>query len=85
MTTKVIKGHKRSPKKFKSSFLVMYFCLTPNLFEKFQEYQHYEDEIIHKMKYDLKCHPKSYKTTFMPKYFWHIRLWTNFDQHLYEY
>ena len=24
------------------------------------------------MKYDFKGHPMSYKTTFMPKYFYHI-------------
>ena len=39
---------------------------------------------FHKMKYDLKGHPRSYMTTFMPKSFQHIRLWTDFDENLYE-
>ena len=34
------------------------------------------------MKYDLKGHSRSYKTTFMPKSFWHIRLWTDFDMNV---
>ena len=36
------------------------------------------------MKYALKGHPRSSKTTFMPKSFQHIRLGTDFDENLYE-
>ena len=39
-------------------------------------------QIFHKMNYDFKGHPRSYKTTFMPKS--NIRLWTDFDENLYE-
>ena len=35
--------------------------------------------------YDLKGHPRLYKTTFMPNSFQHIRLWTDFDENLYEF
>ena len=42
-------------------------------------------QIFHKMKYDLKGHPRSYKTTFMLKSFFHIRLWTDCEKNLYEY
>ena len=41
-------------------------------------------QIFHKVKYDLKGHPKSQMTTFMPKYFLHICLWADFDENLYE-
>ena len=37
-----------------------------------------------KNKYDLKGHPRSNKTTFMSKSFQHIRLWTDFQENLYE-
>ena len=36
------------------------------------------------MKYDLEGHPRSKKTTFILKAFLHIRLWTDFDENLYE-
>ena len=32
------------------------------------------------MKYDLKGHSRSYKTTFKPKSFQHIRLWIDLDE-----
>ena len=41
-------------------------------------------QIFHKMKYDLKGQPRSYKTTFMPQLLEHIRFWTDFDENLYE-
>ena len=41
-------------------------------------------QIFLKMKYYLKGHPRSYKTTFMPKSFKYIRLWTDFDEILYK-
>ena len=41
-------------------------------------------QIFHKIKYDLKCYQRPYKTTFMPKSFQHIRLWADFDGNLYE-
>ena len=34
------------------------------------------------MKYDLKGHSRSYKTTLMPKSLQHNRLWTDFDENL---
>ena len=37
-----------------------------------------------KMKHDLKGHPRSFKTTSMPKYFQHTCLWTDFEQNSYE-
>ena len=36
-------------------------------------------KILNLIKYDLKGHPTSYKTPFMPKSFYQIRLWTDFD------
>ena len=41
-------------------------------------------QIFDKMEYDLKGHPRVYKTTVMPKSFKHIRLWTDFDENLYD-
>ena len=41
-------------------------------------------QIFHKMKYDFNGHSRSYKTTFMPKSFQHIRLWTGLDENQYE-
>ena len=64
----------------KHLFLQYIICLTLNLFKTFQECQ-----IFHKMQYDLKGHPRSYKTTFMLKSFFHIRLWTDCEKKLYEY
>ena len=46
---------------------MIYFCLTPNIFNTFQECQHYEDTNFHKMKYDPKGHSMSYETTLMMK------------------
>ena len=34
-------------------------------------------QIFYEIKFDLKGHPRSYKTTFMPKPFKHIRLLTD--------
>ena len=43
---KGIKGHKRSFKNFKIIFFsVIYFCLMPNLFKTFQEFQQYKDAL----------------------------------------
>ena len=41
-------------------------------------------QIFHKMKHNLKGHPRSVKTIFMLKSFKYIRLWTDFDENLYE-
>ena len=41
-------------------------------------------QIFHKMRYDLEGHLNSYKTTYMPKSFKHIRLMTDFDEYFYE-
>ena len=65
-------------------FLRYFFCLKHNLIKTILECQQHEDKKFHKMKYDLKGHPRSYKITFMPKSFLHIRLWTDFDANLYE-
>ena len=70
MTSVVNKGHIRSS--------AIYILLNTESFKTFKECQHYE------MQYDLKGHPRSYKTTFMPKSLQHIRLWTDFDENLYE-
>ena len=42
-------------------------------------------QIFDEIKYDLQGHPRSYKTTFMPKPFEHIRLLTDFDKYLNEF
>ena len=41
-------------------------------------------QIFDKIKYDFTGHPRSYKTTFMPKSQNHICLWTDFDENLYK-
>ena len=37
-------------------------------------------QIFHERMHDLKGHPRSNKTTFMPKSFKKIRLWTDSDE-----
>ena len=64
MISDVIKGHIRLFKISNPLFLRFIFCLTPNLLKTFQECQ-LNTEIIHKMKYDLKDHPRSDMTIFI--------------------
>ena len=51
---------------------------TKNIKTAFEDIM--KTQFFDKMKYDLKGHPRSYKTTFMQKSFQYIRLWTDFDQ-----
>ena len=57
---KVIKGHKRSSKKF------IYLFLMPDFLKPFQECQHYEN--INFLSNEVWTQ-RSYKATFMPKSF----------------
>ena len=56
----------------------------PNLLKQFKNVNIMKMQIFHYMKYDLKGHPRLYKTTFMPKSLQHIRLLTDFDENMYE-
>ena len=66
MSLKVTKSHLKISK---SSFLCYIFCLTPNLFKTFRNINNIKTQIFHYIKHDLKGHPISYKTIFMPKSF----------------
>ena len=65
------KGQSRLHKvilKFQNHLLLRYIiCLTTDFLKTF-----------HKMKFDLKGHPRSYKTNFMPKFSFIDRFWSKF-------
>ena len=61
------KGHWRSQKvilKFKNHLSSIYFLFIAQSFKTFQKFQ----PIFHKIKYDQKGYPRSYKTIFMPNH-----------------
>ena len=61
MTSEVNKGHIRLSKFQKKKICIIIFIKK----KTFYECQHHEDANF-SMNYDLKGHPRSYKTSFMP-------------------
>ena len=70
-----IKGYKRSHKvilKFQNHLFLRYIIrITPDLLKIFKNVIIMKPQIFHSMKYDLKGHPKSYKTLFMQNFLAH--------------